>query len=56
MKLAYAVIVASLGALWRDRGESVAHFRRRMSDPVQNVSVAHRIYVARGWRDWGGCT
>src|SRR5262245_19090921 len=43
-----------IGALWRDRGESVAAFARRMYDPHANAALAHRIYDRYGLQPWGG--
>ncbi len=36
------------------RGESWRHFYRRMSDPVQNIRLAFRLYRHGGLGPWGG--
>ena len=43
-----------IGALWRDRGESVGHFADRMLDARANAAMAHRLYLRARLSPWGG--
>lgn len=42
-----------IGSLWRRHGETVAHFRRRMFDPLANAREARRLYELYGLQPWG---
>jgi hypothetical protein len=42
-----------IGALWRQPGESVAAFARRLYDPAASAALAHRIYRRYGLQPWG---
>lgn len=44
-----------IGALWRNKNETVQAFAARMFDPVQNARLAKRIYDRYGSAPWGGC-
>jgi len=43
-----------IGSLWRHHGETVAHFARRMENPVANVTLARELWLRSGWAPWGG--
>lgn len=43
-----------IGSLWRRHGETVAHFRARMLDPLANAREARRLYRLYGLQPWGG--
>lgn len=43
-----------IGTLWRNRGESPAHFIRRMKNPWANARAARALYEMRGLEPWGG--
>jgi len=44
-----------IGALWRDRGETVQHFARRMFDPRAAARLARRLFDRYGVQPWGSC-
>jgi len=43
-----------LNGIWRNHGETIHHFARRMHNPWQNVRLAHQLVRARGLEPWGG--